>query len=790
MMTVNLRKLQGTVWFPGDDQPILVQLMSNAIPADWHYKYGSVAVEEDTLSIAGYGSIVVCQRLNGVLYVIYVLSAGQMAYEFQAVGMSIVTQKTYSDMDLAGATTAVDVSGAPFESFFGVDFDLDVQSAGAVEFGPFVKLEDGRTRWGFCEVNISGYNCAKRYVFTLTPEEFSQEVDVPGTVYPWLRIVPTQETSSQGLQDDFYLDVCHRPSEDEERYDFWFRVVSNWSQNFLACKVSIKSTMFNRARMLTGSEALVHREVDKPSLPWGYLGFHRSDHVFDNTHGGQNSDQFGRSLTSGWGDSDRGYAYSYLGGSTNFRINGTDGIIEIAANNTTYVAYNDNSENLIKDFYVRLSPEEYTVTQDAWGGVAMDVAAGGDMIMAGLTFRPDHDVYAFVRTKNSGTITLVGSEVDTNQSYLNNDPAYEFWIHVRYERDISSNARLIKIKCWHSSQNEPKAWLIEQSIASGSSPTVSTNTGLFAHAVTGNTNTKPYGVHFRSYLERGDYFMPDEPDFFDSYGHMWHTGPFRSGAMRTAQALQQTWTYDGRFDWDGSYLRIIGKIHFDGIGSNPNGLARGYAYMQMINNEAATGTADRPIPVLPYNEDNESFGFRSWDWEDGIALDPGESLWCGIPPGVGQENLVRHLFIVKPEQSNVTDPGQHWYSLPEWAVLIAARAQSGATPEVRLGNGEQLDSWHTISLSNGWTNRGGGNYPPLAYKRIKSDMILVRGHLSSGTVTGGTTIATLPAGVRPKFDEEPIASNIGNDIVVNSNGTMVIWAGSAGFYKITGVLSI
>ncbi len=792
MVTVNLRKLQGTVWFPGDDQPILVQLMSNAIPGDWHYRYGAIDTNEDTMSIAGYGSIVICQRLNGVIYVIYVLSGGQMNYELQAVGLGIVMQKTFDDTDLSGATVAVDIAGDPHESFFAVELDAGVGVGEAVEFGPFVKLEDGRTRFGHIEINISSFDWAKSYKFVLNPHELTQEADVTNTVYPWLRIIPTHEAAQAGGANDIELDICYRPSEDEFRNDIWFRIVNaGYSISVVSAKISIKSTMFNKARMLSNTEALVHRVVEQPSEPWGYLGYYRSDHVFDNVHDGDHADNFGRSVTTGWGVSDRGYSYGYLPSSSAFRVNGQDGIIEVAANNTTYVAYNTDS-NLIRDFYFQAAPEENVLTQDVWGGIAIDVNTGsGDMLMVGLAWKTTGDVYAFIRRKNSGTITLVGSEVDTNLSYLNNDPSYYVNVHVRYERDANSNARILKIKTWFIDEPEPRPWLIEQTVASGSSPAVSVNAGMFAHAVTGNTNTKPYGVHFREYKLTGDHFTPEDSGGFSNVSFPWHTGPWRSGALRTAEALQKTWTYDGRFDWDGTYLKIVGKVHFDGIGMNRNGLKSGYAYLEMVNNTSAASAANRFIPVMPFDDEDETSGFREWDLDQGIQLYEGESLWCGIPPGSDQTNLIRNLFIVNGGYHSAwnSESTAQYYSLPEWAVMIASRAQSGATPEVRLGNGEMLDSWKNIPLSNGWTNRGGA-YPPLQYRRINSYSILVRGHLSSGTTTGGTTIATLPSGVRPKYDEEALASNAGNDIVANSNGTIVIWAGTAGFYKITGVIPL
>lgn len=68
-------------------------------------------------------------------------------------------------------------------------------------------------------------------------------------------------------------------------------------------------------------------------------------------------------------------------------------------------------------------------------------------------------------------------------------------------------------------------------------------------------------------------------------------------------------------------------------------------------------------------------------------------------------------------------------------------------------------TWYLISsLLNGWANFGGG-YAPAEYSMDGSGMVHVRGAVSPGTLTYGTTLATLPAGFRPAYAQRFACAN-------------------------------
>jgi len=57
-------------------------------------------------------------------------------------------------------------------------------------------------------------------------------------------------------------------------------------------------------------------------------------------------------------------------------------------------------------------------------------------------------------------------------------------------------------------------------------------------------------------------------------------------------------------------------------------------------------------------------------------------------------------------------------------------------------------AWTPLPLANGWTNYGAG-YAPAQYVRLPSGLVVVQGLIAPGTLTDGTTVATLPASYRP-----------------------------------------
>lgn len=93
------------------------------------------------------------------------------------------------------------------------------------------------------------------------------------------------------------------------------------------------------------------------------------------------------------------------------------------------------------------------------------------------------------------------------------------------------------------------------------------------------------------------------------------------------------------------------------------------------------------------------------------------------------------------------------------------------------------ETWHTITLQNGWVARGVSWSTP-SYRLMPDGTVALKGQMSGGTTADGTKIGTLPVGYRPPEDDNyPITSFTGsNDAIleVQPNGDMFIFnAGAA-----------
>lgn len=140
---------------------------------------------------------------------------------------------------------------------------------------------------------------------------------------------------------------------------------------------------------------------------------------------------------------------------------------------------------------------------------------------------------------------------------------------------------------------------------------------------------------------------------------------------------------------------------------------------------------------------------------------------------------------------NPNSPGQMVFrvsgaSLAVKSLSIAAIIDDAGTAE----------SWHNFSLGNGWTNRGAG-FPSFAYRKVAApaESIQIVGQMNTGTVTDGTTIATLPVGYRPITQHLIVARDAANSsayLAVNTSGSIQIFdaAGSSVLQVVPAVIPL
>lgn len=749
MMSVDLPRLRGTVWFPGDAQVTPVEIFANAVPADWQHKV-SDRIGQDS-SLEGFGAEVVVERLNGILYVTQVLTGGTAALDFKSLGMSVMSAKGAPTQ--AGGPTAdaiVDIAGNPYETFINcqvTDETLDVDEC--IAFGPFMSYTERTPDKGWMEITVRCGTAIRHYKFLADIAE-QWDIDYPNfTEEVWVRLVPDQqhdggfETDNLGssvwINTEFSLDVCFRRTAYGNTENFvgyremWMRIVkeNQWHVDGgsgnpgIDAFVTLRATNIQRGRSLGGRELFMQEKLHRASAVTGYVGVHDSAIVFG-TFSAQFNDNFARTVSSGWGKGEsigtRDWTVTGAGGT--YLVDGEHGCIDISAVSTTYevMATDETSTNPDITFTVQ-SP---VVATGASIRVALIVAhetATNNRYLLGIDFKTAGAIDVTARRRTGGVSSDMSSPTAAGFTYAANDR-----IKVRcYVKQNTSSEAEFRVKAWKEGTNEPITW--QKSFTWSTSLWLIGRTGFSLAAEGANTNTKPFRMKFGPI--QGHIIGTS----WDGPGETWLQGPYRSSSLRLANDLQKTWTQKGEFTWDGTYLKLPEELYFTGVGKSKLGLSEGRAYVRI-----PSGIVLEAIPKYPYRDGDDSLVF--YDGDEGIPLEEYESLWLGVQPGETAGNLMERLFIV--------DSRRAWqFYLPEWAVHIATRGPSTANPPIRLGNGQSLDQWRAIPFATNWSNFGSG-YETGAYRMEANGIVRMRGVVrNTSSTTATTTIFTLPAGFRP-----------------------------------------
>lgn len=756
MMSVDLPRLKGTVWFPGDSQPTPVDIFANAVPADWQYK--EIGRPGEASSTEGHGAEVVVERLNGVLYVTQILSGGTSALDLKSLGMSTLAMKA-SPTSAGGPTAdaAADIAGQPHETFMSMliqESSLDIKEG--VQFGPFTSFTERTPFKGTVEMTILLQDSFRTYRLV---HDFQEDFDIESDTYPmpiWARLIPEQShearwypgVSARLYGNEYALDVSYRKTAygNDEAFkgyrEMWFRIVKlgEWKDPGMSAWITLRSTSVQRGRSLGGRELFMKEKVHRPSFPYGYMGFHESG-MGPTKWLSNHSDNFGRVVSGSWGQGDSiFYTTEWVNGvnASTRGVDGESGYVEIAANATEYEVNNNYNGHSSPDITFRVQcPVVATGANFRFAFIyAQDPSNSNNRMMLGLDFKLAGALDITSRQRISGTTSAISGTVGAGFTYSAGD-----WIKMRIRVEQNHfTSQTFRIKAWKDGTDvvEPLTWQKEFQFNPAAVWAIGYN-GFYFVADAGNTNTKPVRMKV-SELEGVAFF-----ETWAGHGEWWYTGPWRSGKLRTAQDLQKTWTYEGQFRWDGTYLKLPTKIHFHGVGRNMDGLASGRAFCEM--NLITPGETVLHYPFRKQSEGGDPY--LAVTTSLGIPLDPGESLWCGIEPGTNYNNLFRYLFIM--------DSDKAWQgSIPEWAVLIASRGVETSVPQIRLGNGEHLDMWRTPTFSGTWSAYASG-YDTPQYRLEAGGVVRLKGLIKNTTTSQTGTMFTLPVGFRPLADKIFIA---------------------------------
>jgi hypothetical protein len=752
MMSVDLPRLKGTVWFPGDEQPMPVNIFANAVPAEWQHKRPEF--EGEGSSTDGWGATVAVERLNDALWVTHILTGSSSALDFRSLGVSLVEQN--GAIIQAGGPTAdaiVDIAGDPYETFINCRVtDTSVLVGEAVEFGPFTTFSEGTPGAGYMEITVFNGAAVKVYRFVADPANEFDNVYYSSLNAIWFRLIPEQHINTStwsgdtATWGDFDLDISFKKTSygNTEFFsgykEMWFRLVKRSNDTTgLDARITIRATNVQKGRSLGGRELFMQERVVSPGIVWGYLGYHGANHGLIQTEN-YTFDVFNRVVAAGWGQSNTQVDYEQsTGTSANAAVDGQRGVIIITSNNSRYDVRQDESKtNFDAQMIVQLGVAA-TGAPIRMGFVVNFNTANTNCWFLSLVFGTGGTVSAAVEKRVTGVVTSLGT--GGSQSYT---ASSKFRIRIQTMND--GTAQTYRVRMWPVNTREPQTW----AVTATETATRAANTwGVYAQADTSNTNTKPLSVYFEDLRANTAYGTVTS----NGQGITWHTGPWRSGILRMANDLQKTWTYDGYIEWhevsSTQYIRWTGNIHLDGIGSHRNGMQNGRAFIRLPTEQAAFD-----VRIMPVTGGTDVV---SCDPTVGIPLAFGQSLWCAVSPECIYDNLVYQLFIVDGQR--LAD-----YILPEWMVLIAARGPFPATPEIRLGNGETLDRWHRPTFFNSWADRVG--FPPLRYRKFggAGNMVHITGQVTVGNGTAGVIFATVDPEYRPP-SQQVIPAPGGNTVI-------------------------
>jgi len=166
------------------------------------------------------------------------------------------------------------------------------------------------------------------------------------------------------------------------------------------------------------------------------------------------SDEFGRTVASGWGTADTGGTYSVQGAASDYSVSGGAGLMnDTSAGSTRYALLNSPSGQNVELLF------RVAVDKVAAGGnylvygVARRNSGSNNEYRARLTFKSDGTVALDASRVLGGTETTLGTPVTV--SGLTQSAGGYIWLRA----DITgTSTTTIQVKAWADGQSEPGAW--------------------------------------------------------------------------------------------------------------------------------------------------------------------------------------------------------------------------------------------------------------------------------------------------------------------------------------------
>lgn len=125
---------------------------------------------------------------------------------------------------------------------------------------------------------------------------------------------------------------------------------------------------------------------------------------------------------------------------------------------------------------------------------------------------------------------------------------------------------------------------------------------------------------------------------------------------------------------------------------------------------------------------------------------------------------------------------------PHWVFIAVRPGLVGSSDGVRVCNGASLYPWIAPTLLNGWVNFSGSG-SPVGFQKSDDGWVQLRGSISSGTITSGTPLFTLPVGYRPLglLLIPTVTVDVFGSLGVDGAGGVQIRSGNAAWFSLENV---
>lgn len=276
VMSVDLAKLDATVWYPGDDAPVTVGLFPGAIPLDLG-DYRGTSIQET--SAIGTGALVWVENWRGQPYITRIISGGEYTLNQRVAGL---THQTFRATRL-GTNEGTPVAGI-YERHVNIELNAgsDFTVGKAMLVGPWSGRNDGSSIDGIVELVLSFWvagsvkNQVRKYQFSISDRMVVDLEGDEGNKAFWMRVLPETNLGTDP-HAELAVDVALVKTNIRSKLEFWIRLVpldSLADQSVYFMSVKTFGSAFNVGDPKTGRVVAIMQDPAEPVQGW--LGFHNS----------------------------------------------------------------------------------------------------------------------------------------------------------------------------------------------------------------------------------------------------------------------------------------------------------------------------------------------------------------------------------------------------------------------------------------------------------------------------------------------------------------------------------